>query len=140
MRHGQSRKVHFVSNGNVLFALSEVVERKGHSQGFDRLHLVLDPCNDKRFNSAGCKRNIIIQGSKIWYVITAFSPSCSHSCLGFILTSWLGMVFPFSSHGPTPPLVWAYCKVVRRVCKGRLSIQKEGMKSGLGMHGSKGSH
>lgn len=54
-----------VSNGTVLFALSEVVERQGHAQGFDWLCLVLDPCDDKRFNSAGCKRSVIIQGSKI---------------------------------------------------------------------------
>lgn len=140
MRHGWSRRVHLVRNGSVLFALSEVVERKGRSQGLDRLHLVLDPCNDKRFNSAGCKTNIIIQGSKIWYVITAFFPFMFPESCWILSCALAGNGFSFLFLWPRTSPAWELHKVVRRVFRGWLFIQEAGMKSGLGMDASMAFH
>jgi len=135
IRYGQSRTVHCVS----AVALSEAAERKGRAQEFVRLCLVLDPCNDERFNPAGCRRNIRIQGSKIWYVVQLFSLYIPTVVLGSFLVvgwEWCLLFLLMASHFPQSG---CSVKLSEEFAKGRLSVQEAGMKSSLRMHGSKGS-
>lgn len=138
IRHGWSRKVHCVSHGNVLFVLSEVAERKGCAQGFGRLHLAPDPCNNNVFSSAGClqeKHNN--SGEQNLVCDTILFPSRPHCLFGLILAWKLGMVCPVSSHCPT---FWLSMKLSEELAKGRLAIQETGLGFGVGMGQLRGSH